>query len=335
MIAKYWLSILVPVYNVEDYLKACLESVVSQANTEIEIIALDDCSTDNSLSVLKEFARQSPIPIKIIRHDKNQGLSAARNTMLDAAQGTYIWFLDSDDLMEPNAIHQLYSIVNNHTPDLVLCDFRVLREHQRLKHKWRGENHRTAFVGIPNQLVANQAELFYGLYKKGELHIWSKISKRELWSDNLRFPIGRYMEDMTTTPRLALRAKTFFYCPQVWIAYRQRKGSILATPSRKKIDDAAIGNDGVLNLWLQKHPQLSSNARLAFSHYCARTHYVVMRDFQRLQPNEDSSPKEHSQQKEYFRQQLFNNIHWNKTELCWQYAKRGLFSRLLRFLTKH
>jgi glycosyltransferase involved in cell wall biosynthesis len=329
MSSEYWLSILIPIYNVEDYLKVCLESVVSQTNMGIEIIALDDCSTDNSLSVLDEFSRQSPIHIKIIRHEKNQGLSAARNTMLDAAQGTYVWFLDSDDLIEPNAIHKLYSIVNDHNPDLVLCDFRVLREHQRLKHRWRGENHRTAFVGTQNKLIDNPAELFYGLYKKGELHIWSKISKRALWGNDLRFPVGRYMEDMMTTPRLALRAKSFFYCPQVWIAYRQRKGSILATRSVKKMDDAAIGGEGVLNLWLQQYPNLSTNARLAFSHYCARTHYSVIHDLKRIKPNE------FPQQKELYREQLFKNIHWNKAELCWQYSKRGFFSRVLRFLVKH
>ena len=324
-----WLSILIPVYNVEDYVHECLLSVLSQADQRIEIIALDDCSTDNSLAVLTELARQSAVPIKIMQHQKNLGLSAARNSMLNIAQGSYVWFLDSDDLMEADAINQLKVIVDAHSPDLVMCDFRVLREHQRLKHKLRGENHRVSFVGEANKLLHDPAALFYGLYKKGELHAWSKISKRALWNEDLRFPTGRYMEDMVTTPRLALRANSFFYCPQVWVAYRQRQGSILATPSAKKIDDSAVGCAGVLELWLQKHPQLSEKIRLAFSHYCARTHYVVMRDLQRIKPTE------YVQHKENYRQQLFSNIHWDKFELCWQYGKRGLFSRLLRFLAKY
>ncbi|GGY77913.1 hypothetical protein GCM10011613_23130 [Cellvibrio zantedeschiae] len=329
MKAKYWLSILIPVYNVEDYLRECLASVLSQVDSRIEIILLDDCSTDNSLKVLTGFIAQVSIPIKIMQHNKNSGLSAARNSMLEAAQGTYLWFLDSDDLMEAGAIQQLKTIVDDHSPDLVMCDFRVLRERQRLKHKLRGEDHRVSFVGEPNTLLRDPVALFYGLYKKGELHAWSKISKRSLWGEDLRFPPGRYMEDMVTTPRLALRVSSYFYCPQVWVAYRQRQGSILATTSEKKIEDAALGCAGILDLWLQKHPQLSSKIRLAFSHYCARTHYVVMRDLRRLKPNL------YAQQKENYRQQLFNNIHWNKLELCWQYSKRGLFSRLLRFLLKH
>lgn len=329
MAPTFWLSILIPVYNVEDYLTDCLASVISQVDSGIEVIALDDCSTDNSKNVLSEFATHSSVPITILQHAHNQGLSAARNSMLEAARGDYVWFLDSDDLMEAGAISQLKRIVDEHSPDLVMCDFRVLREQQKLKHKLRGENHRTTFVGKANSLRHDAAELFYGLYKKGELHAWSKISKRSLWGNDLRFPVGRYMEDMVTTPHLALRAKNFYYCPQVWVAYRQRTGSILATPSTKKINDSAVGSAGVLEAWLAQHPTLSSSIRLSFSHYCARTHYVVMRDLQRL------SPTEYQQQAASYRQQLFTNIHWNKSELCWQYAKRGLFSRLLRFLVRH
>jgi hypothetical protein len=248
---------------------------------------------------------------------------------LESAQGTYIWFLDSDDLMEPNAISQLKSIVDKHSPDLVLCDFRVLREQQTAKHRLRGENHRTAFIGTANTLLPNSEDLFYGLYKKGELHIWSKISKRELWSNDLRFPVGRNMEDMVVTPRLALRAKNYYYQPSVWIAYRRREGSILAILNEKKLTDAALGSAGVLDLWLKKHPQLSNNARLTFCHYCARTHYFIMRDLKRIRSNE------YLNKKTQFRQQFFNNIHWGQWQLCWQYGKRGKISKLLRFFIKH
>ncbi len=328
---QYWLSLLIPIYNVETYLRECLESVLAQIDGGVEIIALDDCSTDNSLSLLQDIAQHSLHPINILRHTHNQGLSAARNSLLEIAKGDYIWFLDSDDLMEPGAMRQLKKITEEHKPDLIMCDFRVLRHQQTLKHRLRGENHRNSFVGPPNILLQNSAALFYGLYKKGELHAWSKISKRHLWGNDLRFPVNRYMEDMTTTPRLALRASTYFYCPQVWIAYRQRQGSILSTPSVKKIEDAACGNAGVLDLWLQKYPNLSNEIRLAFSHYCARTHYVVMRDLKRSK----HLIRAYVQTKNNYRAQLFHNIGWTKPQLCWQYGKRGLISRLIRFLIKY
>lgn len=329
MNSGFWLSILIPVYNVEAYLKECLASVISQADANIEIIVLDDCSTDNSKAILLEVVTQSSVKIKIMQHEKNQGLSAARNSMLNVAEGNYLWFLDSDDVMEAGAIKQLKSIVDEHSPDLVMCDFRVLRENQLPKHRMRGENHRASFVGTENCLLKNSEALFYGLYKKGELHIWSKIAKRSLWGTDLRFPVGRNMEDMMITPRLALRANTFYYQPSVWVAYRRREGSILATLCAKKIEDAALGCDGVLDLWLTKYPHLSTEARLAFSHFCARTHYFVMRDLRCIKPTE------YSQKKEQFRQQLLNNIKWTKVQLCWQYSKRGFVSRLIRLLAKY
>jgi hypothetical protein len=137
------------------------------------------------------------------------------------------------------------------------------------------------------------------------------------------------MEDMTTTPRLALRAKTWWYEPRVWVAYRQRAGSILSTPSMKKIIDSAKGSEGVLTEWLAKYPQLPSHARLAFSHYCARTHYSTLRDLKRL------DAQAYVQQKAEYRTRLFNTIHWGYGELCWQYGRRGLASRLLRFLANY
>jgi glycosyltransferase involved in cell wall biosynthesis len=325
----YWLSILIPVYNVAPWLHACLGSVCDQADAGVEIIVLDDCSTDNSRELLADFIQQSPVPIKFLQHSHNGGLSAARNTMLDAASGTYVWFLDSDDLLEDGAIARLLRIVAHDSPDLVMCDFRVLREQQTFKHRWRGENHRKAFVGKERSLERNPADLFYGLYKKGELHIWSKIGKRALWGDDLRFPVGRYMEDMTTTPRLALRAKTWWYEPAVWVAYRQRAGSILSTPSLKKITDSASGSEGVLADWLATYPQLPSRARLAFSHYCARTHYSTLRDLKRL----DASA--YAKEKTEYRKRLFNTIHWGRAQLCWEYGRRGLASRLLRFLANY
>ncbi len=324
-----WLSILIPVYNVEAYLTACIESVTAQADEHIEIIAIDDCSTDNSKQVLNNLALQSPVPIRVMQHDINGGLSAARNSMLDEATGKYIWFLDSDDVMEPGSIQQLKTIVDLHQPDLIMCDFKVLREKQTSKHRLRGENHRHSFVGEANKLSRDPVKLFYGLYKKGELHIWSKITKRALWGDDLRFPVDKYMEDMVLTPRLVLRAESYFYHDSVWVAYRQRQGSILSTPSLKKIDDAAMGNDGVLAAWLARYPQLTAYSRLAFSHYCARTHYVVMRDLKRW------NPEQFNQQKHHFRQQLIKNIHWPPLQLCWQYTKRGLITRLIRFLSKY
>jgi len=323
-----WLSILLPIYNVEDYLTDCLDSIARQYQPGIEIIALDDCSTDKSAVYLRQWADSHSIPLKILYHTQNRGLSAARNTLLGEARGDYLWFIDSDDALEQDAINQLRYIVERHQPDLVMCDFRVWREQQRFKHVWRGENHLHSFSGAEKTLLQDPLALFEGIYRKGHLHIWSKISKRSLWGDDLRFPEGRVMEDMVITPQLLLRVKSYFYMPEVWIAYRQRAGSILATRNQKRIDDMAIACRGVLPVWLATHPQLSARARFYFSYFCVKVHMGVARDMRRLHknPNIDLT---------HYRQQLFENIGWDKTDLYWQYLKRGWFLRLKRFTNEY
>jgi hypothetical protein len=234
-----WLSILVPVYNVQQYVAECLASVIEQLGDDdgVQILVLDDCSTDQSWLEVQQIAQRWPGRFQLMRHERNAGLSAARNTLIDAAQGEYLWFLDSDDKLLPGSVARLRAIVQKHGPDVVLCDFRMWRETERLKHRLRGERHRRSFSGPARQLIRNRCALLAGMLSTGELHAWSKISRRALWGEDLRFPAGRYFEDMATMPLMALRAETYYYEPHPWVAYRQRVGSILASMSAPKALD--------------------------------------------------------------------------------------------------
>ena len=237
-----WLSVLVPVYNVQPYLRECLASVIEQLgdDTGVEILVLDDRSTDGSWTLLEELARHWPGRLQLLRHERNAGLSAARNTMIDAAQGEYLWFLDSDDKLLPGSVARLRTIVQAHAPDVVLCDFAVWRERERFKHRLRGERHRRSFRGVASRLEHDHCALLAGMLSTGELHAWSKISRRTLWGNDLRFPVGKHFEDMTTMPLVALRARSFYYESRPWVAYRQRAGSILASMSvPKALDQSA------------------------------------------------------------------------------------------------
>lgn len=323
-----WLSILIPVYNVAPYLLDCLHSITAQASPAIEIIVLDDCSTDNSLDMLRDFSATSPVTINILQHPHNRGLSAARNTLLDNAHGEYIWFIDSDDMMAPAAIHSLHTLIHTHVPDLVLCDFSVLRNMQRLKHCLRNEKHIRTFPETGSALMSDSIELFAGIFQKRKLHIWSKISRRSLWGTDLRFPEGQLLEDVVVTPRLCLRVKNYFYASEPWVIYRQRAGSILTTPSQKKIDDMAIACSGILDLWLQKHPQLSAAARFRFAHFCVRTYIFVRQELRKM-------PEIHTPDIHRYRQEFLKQIQWNKSRICWEYIKRGWISGLRRFLLEY
>ena len=112
------ISIIVPAYNIENYIEQCLDSIVHQPFRDIEIICVEDCSTDNTLSVLEFFADKDT-RIKVITHDKNKGLSAARNTGIDASAGTYILYLDSDDYLLPDALQRMWEAVQENNLDLL------------------------------------------------------------------------------------------------------------------------------------------------------------------------------------------------------------------------
>lgn len=232
-----WLSILVPVYNVHLYLEECLESIVNQIDAGVEVLVLDDCSTDGSWELLQRLAERWPAKLQILRHQQNSGLSAARNTMIDSARGDYLWFVDSDDKILPGAVNTLSHIVQDGSPDIVLCDFTVWREKTKLKHRFRDEAHRHTFRGISNQCIKDRAQLLTGIFSTGQMHAWSKISKRTLWGASIRFPHGRYFEDSMCMPLLMLRSQSFFYCSQPWVAYRQRSSSILSTMNVQKVQD--------------------------------------------------------------------------------------------------
>lgn len=331
-----WLSILVPVYNVQSYLEECLRSVVEQlpADGGVQVLVLDDCSTDGSWALMQRLAVRWPGRLQLLRHECNDGLSAARNTMIDAATGDYLWFLDSDDKLLPGAIASLQAIVRQHGPDVVLCDFQVWREQVLLKHRLRGEGHRRSFDGPAGRLVRDRGPLMAGMLMTGELHAWSKVSRRALWGSaagaGLRFPVGRYFEDMATMPLMALRAGSFFYEPRPWVAYRQRGSSILATmTTRKALDQSAA----LLPLAqaLQGRPELlQPDLRLALAHQAARALAGAMRHVCQLQPAQGQPQP--SALAERVRENFRLASPWSPEELARAYLQRGWWLRRRKFL---
>ena len=111
------ISVIVPVYNVENYLIQCLDSIINQTLKDIEIICVDDCSPDNSIEILEEYKNKDN-RISIIRHSNNQGLGPARNTGLKHANGEYISFVDSDDYIDKNFLFYLYSTAKKYDSDV-------------------------------------------------------------------------------------------------------------------------------------------------------------------------------------------------------------------------
>lgn len=281
-----WLSFLLPVYNVKDYLECCVQSILSQvSHRNIEILLLDDCSTDGSREICEQLSADYPGQIVFLYHDANAGVSAARNSLLDAARGAYIWFVDADDCILPGCIEQLHSITKKHDPDLILCDY----------HK-RSFIRKKSFPGWGGKLESDNDKLISGVFQHRKMYLWNRISKRSLWGDDLRFPVGKTFEDIATTPWLLLRTKSYYYVPQSWVFYRTRAASIMTSVSRtkgffdvKKHGDMADAMLGLKTLLIDKFNGGSQDIAYYASNFIAKEYTKLAKRF-RLARNTPLAP---------------------------------------------
>lgn len=288
--SRPWLSILVPAYNAEQFVGECIESALRQSEEcHIEIIVVDDCSTDGTAEIVDRLQSDHPGLLVLERSTVNLGVSATRNRLLDLASGEYVWFLDSDDRMRPGAVASLKHIVASHAPDLVLCDFSVWRESYTKRQLKKGEMHRTGFSGTARKLLTDKSDLMEGLYRAGQFHFWSKIFRRSLWTEDLKFPEGRHFEDVALSPVIALRAATYYYEPAPWIDYRQSPASILATMRPGKYVELMRALAEV-DECMQQYPEtLSDNVWFEFRACCGRHFIGCVKDQLRMPSNESRS----------------------------------------------
>lgn len=233
-------SILIPVYNVKEYLDDCLQNVHGQPFTDFEVIAVDDGSTDGSGELLERYRTPfavRKIPYTVI-HQENLGLSAARNTALDHATGEYVLFLDSDDILSFNALSVLER--NLHGED-ILC----------FNGKRYFEKGRTVEEPEPMQPEGPLSGWDYFNRHAIEAHRFAFVCvvlrcyRRQFLLDNgLRFHPGIYHEDNLFTPQACYHAKTVTVIPDALYLYRVRPGSIMAHRSlQHRKDLLAIANE--------------------------------------------------------------------------------------------
>ncbi|MCE3038301.1 glycosyltransferase family 2 protein [Helicobacter anatolicus] len=203
-------SIIIPIYNVENYLKECLDSAVFQTFRDIEIICINDGSSDKSGEIAKEYAEKDSRILLI--HQENQGPSIARNNALKIAQGKYIIFLDSDDYIEKNLCEKLYEILQNHPVDVLLMDFFHHTKNNKI-YKLRN----TFYILQPNKIFSsNEAlEVMMKYYKKHDLFITTIahfVVKNQFIKDHcISFdPDVFYYEDILFCTNIFLKAQTIY-----------------------------------------------------------------------------------------------------------------------------
>ena len=178
-------SVIIPIYCVERYLEQCLNSVVQQTHTELEIILVDDGSTDQCPMLCDAWAKRDS-RITVI-HKANGGLSDARNVGIDSAHGDYILFVDSDDWIEPNMVECMLSVLEEQHADICACG--IFYEYPQ----------KTAIREV-DSFVGNSTETYRRLYDETRYPVstWNKLYCRKCWN-KLRFPVGKICEDAFTT----------------------------------------------------------------------------------------------------------------------------------------
>jgi len=166
------ISVIIPVYNVEQYIRQCLDSVVNQTYKNLEIILVDDWSTDNSWKICDWYAKKDK-RIKVI-HQKNADLSAARNAWLKIATGKYIWYIDSDDYVEIDIYEKLYDLIKSTNSDLVICNWFI----------WKKDGSRVKNERFPDKKIITPDEALWFFYKW--MYVWNKLYKADIIK-NLEF----------------------------------------------------------------------------------------------------------------------------------------------------
>lgn len=215
-------SIIVPVYQVEKYIRQCVDSILAQTFTDFELILVDDGSKDQSGQICDEYARMDT-RVKVI-HKENGGLSDARNKGMDQASGNYFMFVDSDDYIAPTMIECLYESILNENADIAVCNYLYYFENDRKKN----------FATNIKSEVLSGAEIFYNRKNERNYGIWTvawnKLYKSETFG-KIRFRFGKYHEDEFWANDIYQMDIKVVMIPECLYYYRQRDNSIMGKKS--------------------------------------------------------------------------------------------------------
>ena len=244
---SYKLSVIIPIYKVEQYIKKCADSLFSQSLDEVEYIFVDDCSPDDSIARLQSVLEKYPKRIndvKILRHNKNRGLAATRNTGFFSATGIYVIFCDSDDWVDKNMYETMYNTAIEKNSDMVVCDY--VSEYSKRKKCYSQYFDVTPGVFLRDLLC-------------GRLHngLWNKLIKKELF-DKLNFfwTEGINMwEDVSVVPRVSFYAQKIDYIPKAFYHYNQMNVNAYTQVWSKASVDNVFAVVGIIDSFFQSHSE--------------------------------------------------------------------------------
>ena len=266
MEAKPMISIIVPVYKVEDYLPKCVESLRNQTYSNLEIILVDDGSPDSCGVLCDRYAREDA-RIRVI-HKENGGLSSARNAGIDIAQGEYLGFVDSDDWVEPETYEKMLFLALETQVKLVCAGRYDYSE---------ATGERKPGLCPPRREVISGEELVRRIFRWQNIDsaAWDKLYHRSLFRE-IRYPNGKIVEDVPTTYRIALDAGSAAMLNEPVYNYRHRSGSITTSRISEKNFHFPEHTEKVYAHILRDYPALRQEA--AYLRVQSLIHAVMMAD---------------------------------------------------------
>ena len=235
------LAVIVPIFNVEQYVEKCINSLTGQTMHDIDIICVDDCGTDNSMEVVKRLANDDA-RIKIIKNEQNSGLSESRNNGIRACNAEYVMFCDSDDWFAPDMCEKMYNAITADGADIAICGTEVIYEadhdQKKLDDGYFAVRH-TGTHAKTNDIVREYA-----------VCAWNKIYRRDIIEQhNVWFPRGLKYEDEYFWRAYMNWVNKIAFVPEKLYKYRRRAGSIMS------------------NTFNQKQKQNTDNLKIAFAYF--------------------------------------------------------------------
>lgn len=267
------ISVIIPVYKVEKYVRRCLESVIVQESDDfhIECLIVDDCSPDGSMSIVQDVIDHYQgvgITFHVIRHEKNMGLSAARNSGIASATGDYLIFIDSDDSFFEHALSTLVFYLNDYpSADVIMGDSLCIEENSRAN---------APFGGTP-VLIDDKRKMFELVFHRQiNRNAWNKLVRRSFVIDNdIMFDVGLLYEDVTWTYKLYSCASSILIIPELTYEYENNPTSILHTPeerSNQMIWSLSYISDSIL-----KHPPMIGGKKVLFVAHRLFAHHWTLK----------------------------------------------------------
>ena len=303
------ISIVVPVYNVEKYLKKCIDSIINQTYENLEIILVDDGSTDNSKKICDEYILKDN-RIKVI-HKENGGLSDARNVGVDKAKGEYIVFIDSDDWIDEKMIEILYYIIKKNNSDISICDYFLAYNEEEQNQKEEIQFYQFNNIEALKKLYDENLNIIMTI-------TCCKLFKKILFSD-IKFPKGKIHEDEFTTYKLLYKSKKISYTNEKMYYYRQREDSITHRKFSIKNLDAVDAFEERISFFknIVKNKFLYYKSVESLYFFCMKSYFLYEKEI-----NNDKKVLK-------FLRKKAKNILKGKSKFLWDFKLRIIYSSFI------